>query len=249
MEQGYGVGGDGLSVLSKPQRGSLIPPIEGQTRVDHQLVGGEPRGLLSSQDRGDDIRGEEGQPHEACRIRGCDPFFTRNVLKGRTAGLEHSLADFPTPHQEPDQRRIRWSRTCNAIDDELHLFAGSFQAGRNAQPDQGLFGAIGVRVRCPNPSGDPVAAAFAHKSSDQTRRADVKVNAIGVNLRLDEDGAHQVVQRFRRQTISPSRERGRRVPQLFLHRRIRLAIRDRVQDFDGIGEERAQAADDKRFEI
>jgi hypothetical protein len=33
-----------------------------------------------------------------------------------------------------------------------------------------------------------------------------------------------------------------------LHRRIASAIRDRIQDFDGIGEERAQAADDKRFE-
>jgi len=34
-----------------------------------------------------------------------------------------------------------------------------------------------------------------------------------------------------------------------LHRRILLAIRDRIQDFNGIAEERAQAVDDKRFEI
>ena len=32
--------------LREPQRGSLIPPIEGQTRVGHQLVGSEPRRLL-----------------------------------------------------------------------------------------------------------------------------------------------------------------------------------------------------------
>jgi hypothetical protein len=33
-----------------------------------------------------------------------------------------------------------------------------------------------------------------------------------------------------------------------LHRRVAFPIRHRIQDFDGIGEERAQAADDKRFE-
>ena len=35
---------------------SLIPPIEGQTRVGHQLVGSEPRRLLPCKDRGDNIR-------------------------------------------------------------------------------------------------------------------------------------------------------------------------------------------------
>ena len=100
---GDGVVGDGLSVLSEPQRGSLVPPIERQTRVGHQLVGGELRGLLSRQDRGDDIGGEESQPHEARCIRGCDIFLSRDVLKGRTAGLEQSLADFPTADQQPDQ--------------------------------------------------------------------------------------------------------------------------------------------------
>ena len=42
--------------LREPQRGSLIPPIEGQTRVGHQLVGSEPRWLLPCKDRGDNIR-------------------------------------------------------------------------------------------------------------------------------------------------------------------------------------------------
>src|SRR5271166_2665558 len=32
--------------LREPQRGSLIPPIEGQTRVSHQLVGSEPGGCF-----------------------------------------------------------------------------------------------------------------------------------------------------------------------------------------------------------
>ena len=44
------------------QRGSLTPPNEGQTRVGHQLVGGEAGRLLSRRDRGDNIRGKEAQP-------------------------------------------------------------------------------------------------------------------------------------------------------------------------------------------
>src|SRR5271166_4197301 len=38
--------------LREPQRGSLIPPIEGQTGVGHQLVGSEPGRLLPCKDRG-----------------------------------------------------------------------------------------------------------------------------------------------------------------------------------------------------
>ena len=55
--------------LREPQRGSLIPPIEGQMRVGHQHVGSEPRRLLPCKDRGDNIRSEKGQPHKARRIR------------------------------------------------------------------------------------------------------------------------------------------------------------------------------------
>ncbi len=46
-----------------------------------------------------------------------------------------------------------------------------------------------------------------------------------------------------------SRERSRRVPQPLLHWGIVSSIRDRIQDFDGIGEERPQASDDKSVEI
>ena len=44
--------------LREPQRGSLIPPIEGQSGVGHQLVGREPRRLLPCKDRGDNISSE-----------------------------------------------------------------------------------------------------------------------------------------------------------------------------------------------
>ena len=70
-----------------------------------------------------------------------------------------------------------------------------------------------------------------------------------VNLRPDEDGTREIVQRVGRQMFPPSRERSRRVPQPLLHWRIAFPIRDRIQEFDGIGQESAQAADDKGFEI
>ncbi len=66
----------------EPQRRSLVPPVERQARVGHQLVGGELRRLLSRQDRGDDVGGEEGQPHDARRIRGGDIFLAGDVLRG-----------------------------------------------------------------------------------------------------------------------------------------------------------------------
>ena len=47
--------------LREPQRGSLIPPIEGQSGVGHQLVGSEPRRLLPCKDCGDNIRGEKSR--------------------------------------------------------------------------------------------------------------------------------------------------------------------------------------------
>ena len=49
--------------------------------------------------------------------------------------------------------------------------------------------------------------------------------------------------------LPASAECSRRVPQPLLHRRIAFLIRDRIQEFDGIGQESAQAADDKGFEI
>ena len=47
--------------------------------------------------------------------------------------------------------------------------------------------------------------------------------------------------------FTPSRRQAR--PQPLLLRRIAIPIRDRIQEFDGIGQESAQAADDKGFEI
>ena len=61
----------------EPQCGSLAPPVEGQARVGHQFVGGQFRRLLSGQDRGDNVGGEESQPNNddsgvdltTCQIR------------------------------------------------------------------------------------------------------------------------------------------------------------------------------------
>jgi hypothetical protein len=114
----------GLLGLREPQRDALIPPIEGQTRVGHQLIGGEARGLLSRQDRGDNVGCEKGQPHNPRRIRSRDLFLPRDGLEGWTVRFEHSLGDLLTPHEQSDQGRIRWRRIGDALGDELHLLAG-----------------------------------------------------------------------------------------------------------------------------
>jgi hypothetical protein len=56
-----GSNGKGWTIgLREPQRDALIPPIEGQTGVGHQLVRGQPGRLLSRKDRGDNIGCEKG---------------------------------------------------------------------------------------------------------------------------------------------------------------------------------------------
>ena len=95
--------------LSETQRGSLVAPIEWKTRVDHQLTGGEVGGLFSRQDRSDDIGGEEGQPRETRCVRGVDILFASDVLQGRTASLEQSLADPLGSNKQSDQAGVRRS--------------------------------------------------------------------------------------------------------------------------------------------
>ena len=69
------------------------------------------------------------------------------------------------------------------------------------------------------------------------------------NPSSSEDRSHQLIQPFPRDTFPSSAERGRRVPQPFLHRSIVFAARDRAQNFDGVGEQRPQSVCDQRFQI
>ena len=94
-------------------------PLERQTGVGHQLVGGEPRRLLPCEDRGDNIRGEESQPHKTCCIGSRDLFLPCDGLEGWTVRFEQSLGDLLTADEEPDQSRIRRSGIRDPIDDEL----------------------------------------------------------------------------------------------------------------------------------
>ncbi len=103
------------------------------------------------------------------------------------------------------------------------------QARANAEPNQRFFGTSGVRVQRSISIG-PLACAVVQEPTDQTRRADIKVNAMRVNLRPDEDGAREIVQRVGRQMFPSSRERSRRVPQPLLHWRIAFPIRDSGQE-------------------
>jgi hypothetical protein len=70
-----------------------------------------------------------------------------------------------------------------------------------------------------------------------------------VNLRADKDRARKVVEPLGRQMFPASGEPCRRVPQPLQRWRIASSISDCIQHFDGIGQESAQAADDKGFEI
>jgi len=56
-------------------------------------------------------------------IRSRDPFLVRDGLERRTVRLEHSLSDLLTAYEQSDEGRIRWRRTGDALDDELHLLA------------------------------------------------------------------------------------------------------------------------------
>ncbi len=88
--------------LREPQRGTLIPPVEGQTGVGHQLVGGEAGRLPSRQDRGDNVRGEKSQSDKARCIGRRDLLLMRDVL------------DRPEtqPARAPRARSRYWSGFC-----------------------------------------------------------------------------------------------------------------------------------------
>ncbi len=72
----------------EPERGSLVPPVERQTCIGHQLVGGELGRLFACQDRGDDVGSEEFQPHDPRCVRGRDIFLSSDLVEVRTADLE-----------------------------------------------------------------------------------------------------------------------------------------------------------------
>jgi hypothetical protein len=78
--------------------------------------------------------------------------------------------------------RIRWRRIGDALDDELHLLAGSLQARANAEPDQSLFGAIRIRVRRSICASEGVqifgGAGFMRGVKVERIYREVKVNAI-----------------------------------------------------------------------
>jgi hypothetical protein len=136
-----GSNGKGWTIgLREPQRDALIPPIEGQTGVGYQLVRGEPGRSLSRKDRGDNIGCEKGQPHSPRRVRSRDLLLPRDGFEGWAVRFEHSLGDLLTAYEHSDQGRIHWRRIGDALDDELHLFAGSLDAREDDEPAQSLFG-------------------------------------------------------------------------------------------------------------
>src|SRR4029077_19766882 len=106
-----------------------------------------------------------------------------------------------------------------------------------------------ARARRPMLFDSRLAPAVVQKPTDQPSQADLKVDAIRANQRPNEDGTRQIVQCLGRVLFPASRERSRRVPQPLLHWGIVSSIRDRIQDFDGIGEGRSQASDAKSAEM
>jgi len=80
--------------------------------------------LFAGQDRGDDVGGEEFQPHDPRCVRGGDIFLSGDLVETRTADFEQSLADFLRADQQPDQARIRRGGDRWAVDDEFHFLSG-----------------------------------------------------------------------------------------------------------------------------
>ena len=165
-------------------------------------------------------------------------------------GLNNRLPIFRARRSSLTRLRIRRSGSSWAVNDEFHLHSCSLQSRRNAQLDGANLGAIGGRSRRPTAIPDLRASVFVQKRCEPAPPGRLRGrrdrNATRVRAR---DRSHQLIQPFPRDTFASSAERGRRVPQPFLHRSIVFAVRDRVQNFDGVGEQRPQSVCDHRFQI
>jgi hypothetical protein len=71
----------GLSMRFLAEEFALRSPVERQTGIIHQPVGGELRRVPSVQDRPYGVGGEEGQPQEAGHVGTADPLFCGNLFQ------------------------------------------------------------------------------------------------------------------------------------------------------------------------
>ena len=85
----------------------MVAPIERQTRVSHQLVGGEVSWLFSRQDRSDNVGGKKVQPHEARRIR--------HIWRGRRRTAGDEFDEFSPVSRGGEQEARHWRPSVRPI--------------------------------------------------------------------------------------------------------------------------------------
>ncbi len=170
---------------------------------------------------------EECQPDQTRCVCGRDPLLGRDAFEGRLAGRgTFASADFAAPQEKPGiSVASAGVEFRDAVDDELHLVSGSvFRPAGMLSLDQGVHRGDRhsdrrhryLRSADPSflrPSINCFLTAFVQKPSYQTSRVGVEVDAVRSDLRPDQDGARQAMQRLGRKMLPASRERGRAVPE------------------------------------
>jgi hypothetical protein len=222
----------------------LLAPIERQTRIGHQLLGGEFGRLFAGQDRSDDVGGEKGQPQETSRIGWNHLLSAGDVVESRTGALTEMLADEMSSSEKSDEASIGDGGVSIALDDELHLLSRSFQLRPNRERRHLLFIAVGGKQR--RRFWDTVTRA-GHKMFHHSRRIQIDVDAIRMDLHAGEARAQGMAQRFGRLVVRAVQKRCCRLSQPFLGGGVVLALRNRIQQRSWVSDKGPNALDDEVF--
>ena len=141
--------------LREPQRGSLIPPIEGQSGVGHQLVGSEPRRLLPCKDRGDNISGEKSHlldqvgEHETDVVGRFQTLRVTLAMQADAQGIVQREKRVVTPDQKVASSAA--SRASNQAKSRFHCAQSGWRStsgARAARPAQSASRAPSLSPPC-----------------------------------------------------------------------------------------------------
>ena len=89
--------------------------------------------MSAVEDRADDVRRQNREAKEPCRIGRYDALNLGNVLKGKASICEKLIPDSIGADEKTHQAAVRSCGFRSISDDNPHLFAGAFEARRDGQ--------------------------------------------------------------------------------------------------------------------
>src|SRR5512139_783862 len=120
-----------FTALRKSETSPLFVPIRRQSHVIHKLACCQVGRMLSAEDCADDIRSQQRETEQSCRIRRDYTLRFGDFFNGEGLIRKHSIPDHMGADESAYQARI-WSFGMGSIlDNYLHLIANAPETHRN----------------------------------------------------------------------------------------------------------------------